>query len=66
MIQAIAIDDEPLALKVIEGHASKINFLNLVKRFTDPAQGKEDCNSEPPPKLESSNKLVLSRIWPIS
>jgi two-component system, LytTR family, response regulator len=46
MIQAIAIDDEPLALKVIEGHASKINFLNLVRSFTDPLHGMEYCNSE--------------------
>lgn len=46
MIHAIAIDDEPLALKVLEEHASKIKFLDLVKSFTDPIEGMEYCNSE--------------------
>ena len=34
MIRAIAIDDEPLALRVIENHASRIPFLDLVKTTT--------------------------------
>ncbi|MEO8406543.1 MAG: response regulator [Chitinophagaceae bacterium] len=33
-IKAIAIDDEPLALRVIENHASKIPYLDLVKTTT--------------------------------
>lgn len=36
MINAIAIDDEPKALQVIENHSSKISFLNLMAVFTDP------------------------------
>jgi DNA-binding LytR/AlgR family response regulator len=34
MIKAIAIDDEPLALEVIEVYCSSINEINLVKIFT--------------------------------
>lgn len=36
MIFAIAIDDEPKALKVIESHASKLKNLELVAGFTEP------------------------------
>ncbi|MGB3850868.1 MAG: LytTR family DNA-binding domain-containing protein [Tunicatimonas sp.] len=36
MINAIAVDDEPLALQVISAHAARIPFLNLHKTFTDP------------------------------
>ena len=39
MIKAIAIDDEPLALKVLEEHAAKINFINLERTFSDPLAG---------------------------
>jgi two-component system LytT family response regulator len=35
MIKAIAIDDEPLALDIIEKHAAKIPFLDVAKRFTN-------------------------------
>jgi len=38
MINAIAIDDEPLALKVIESHCKKIDFINLQKTFTHPTE----------------------------
>lgn len=46
MIKVIAIDDEPLALKVLEEHASKINFLKLEKTFTNPLEGIEYLNQE--------------------
>ncbi len=36
MINAIAIDDEPLALKVIEALSSRIDGLNLIRTFTHP------------------------------
>ena len=36
MINAIAVDDEPLALQVISAHAAKIPFLILQETFTDP------------------------------
>lgn len=38
MINAIAIDDEPLALTVIESLCNKIKDLNLQKTFTQPSE----------------------------
>jgi len=38
MITAIAIDDEPLALKVIDSHCEKTDFINLQKTFTHPTE----------------------------
>ena len=38
MIKAIAIDDEPLALKVIEILCLKTNFIDLQKTFTKPSE----------------------------
>lgn len=35
MIQAIAIDDEPLALNVIRAYCQKIDFVNLTDTFTE-------------------------------
>lgn len=35
MLTAIAIDDEPRALEVVEMHASRVPFLNLKATFTD-------------------------------
>ncbi len=37
MLQAIAIDDEPIALEIIETHSSKVNFIDLQKTFTSSA-----------------------------
>lgn len=39
ILQAIAIDDEPAALKVIEAHAAKIPFIELKESFTRPTEG---------------------------
>lgn len=36
MIKAIAIDDEPLALKVLENFCAKADFLSLQRTFTRP------------------------------
>jgi DNA-binding LytR/AlgR family response regulator len=38
MIKAIAVDDEPPALKLIENFASKIEFIKLEKTFTSPTE----------------------------
>jgi two-component system, LytTR family, response regulator len=35
LIRAIAIDDEPKALEVVQMHASKVPFLDLVNSFTN-------------------------------
>ena len=36
MIKALAIDDEPIALKVIENFCGRIDFIHLEKTFTKP------------------------------
>jgi two-component system, LytTR family, response regulator len=38
MIQAIAIDDEPLALEVLKAHAKKVDFINLNQTFVSAAE----------------------------
>jgi two-component system, LytTR family, response regulator len=43
-INCIAVDDEPLALDVIEHHASKIPFLNLKARLRNPFDAIELLN----------------------
>ena len=47
MIKAIAIDDEPLALKVIEGFCERSGEIQLVKTFTKPKEGLKYLNSFP-------------------
>jgi DNA-binding LytR/AlgR family response regulator len=41
MINAIAIDDEPLALRIIENFCAKVDFITLTKTFTRPAEALE-------------------------
>jgi DNA-binding LytR/AlgR family response regulator len=41
MIKAIAIDDEPLALKVLESYCKKVAFIELQKTFTKPSEAAE-------------------------
>lgn len=41
MINCIAIDDEPLALKVVQEYAERIPFLKLRDKFTNPVDAKE-------------------------
>ncbi len=38
-INAVAIDDEPLALEIIQSYCSKIQTLDLKASFTDPIEG---------------------------
>ena len=38
ILQAIAIDDEPAALKVIEAHAAKIPFIEIKESLTRPTE----------------------------
>jgi DNA-binding LytR/AlgR family response regulator len=44
MINAIAIDDEPKALDIIERLASRVPFLRLVKAFTNPLEALQYVN----------------------
>lgn len=47
MIRAIAIDDEPSALEVLERYASKIPFIQLKKVFYSTAEAMAYLHSEP-------------------
>lgn len=47
MIKAIAIDDEPLALKVIENFCSQSGDVSLLKTFTKPNEGLKYLNNFP-------------------
>ena len=38
MIKAIAVDDEPFALKLIENFCSQVDFIDLQKTFTKPTE----------------------------
>ncbi len=43
-MKCIAIDDEPLALRVIADHCSKIEFLDLVATCISPVEGVQELN----------------------
>ncbi len=47
MIKAIAIDDEPIALKVIENFCGRIDFINLEKTFNKPEDALKHLNKFP-------------------
>ena len=47
MIQVIAIDDEPLALQLVNGYISRTPFLELVASFDNPISAKEFLDVQP-------------------
>ena len=47
MIKAIAIDDEPLALKVIENFCEKVDFISLEKTFNKPSDALKYADNFP-------------------
>lgn len=47
MLNAIAIDDEPLALEVVQSHASKVPFIDLKSSFTDGFKAMAYLQQEP-------------------
>ncbi|MES2762737.1 MAG: LytTR family DNA-binding domain-containing protein [Bacteroidota bacterium] len=47
MIKALAIDDEPLALSVIETFCSQVDYINLQKTFTKPNEALKHLNKYP-------------------
>lgn len=47
MIKAIALDDEPLALKAIEKLCEKIDFILLEKSFTEPGEAMRHLRKYP-------------------
>jgi DNA-binding LytR/AlgR family response regulator len=47
MIKAIAIDDEPIALRVIENFCKDVDFIHLEKTFEDPQAALRHLNKFP-------------------
>ncbi|MES2515399.1 MAG: LytTR family DNA-binding domain-containing protein [Bacteroidota bacterium] len=47
MIKALAIDDEPLALSVIETFCSQVDYIDLQKTFTKPNEALKHLNKYP-------------------
>ena len=47
MIKAIALDDEPLALQVIESFCSRIGYIQLEKTFTKTAEAHKYLRKQP-------------------
>jgi DNA-binding LytR/AlgR family response regulator len=46
-MKAIAIDDEPIALEIIQSHASRVPFIELKKVFTSALDAMEYLQKEP-------------------
>ena len=47
MLKCIAIDDEPLALRQLQGYIAKINFLKLEKAFTNAIEAQQYLAGNP-------------------
>lgn len=47
MIRAIALDDEPLALKVIENFCSRLDYIELEKTFTKTSEAQKHLRKQP-------------------
>jgi DNA-binding LytR/AlgR family response regulator len=47
MIKAIALDDEPLALKVVENFCGRIDFIQLEKTFTKTEEAHKHLRKQP-------------------
>jgi DNA-binding LytR/AlgR family response regulator len=47
MIKALAIDDEPLALNVIEAFCAQLDYIDLQKTFTKPNEALKHLNKYP-------------------
>jgi DNA-binding LytR/AlgR family response regulator len=47
MLQCTVIDDEPLAIKLLEDHISKVPFLQLMSTFSNPMEALINFNSNP-------------------
>jgi DNA-binding LytR/AlgR family response regulator len=47
MIRAIALDDEPLALRVIESFCSRVDYIQLEKTFTKTSEAHKHLRKQP-------------------
>ena len=46
-MKCIALDDEPLALQLLQNYAAQTGWLDMMKTFTDPMAAAEFINSSP-------------------
>ncbi len=47
MLRCIVIDDEPLAIQLLENHIRRVSFLELVSTFNNPMEALININSNP-------------------
>ncbi|HEX6179880.1 MAG TPA: LytTR family DNA-binding domain-containing protein [Chitinophagaceae bacterium] len=47
MLKCIVIDDEPLAIQLLENHIAKVSFLELASTFSNPMEALISINSRP-------------------
>ena len=47
MLKCIVIDDEPLAIQLLENHIAKVSFLELASTFSNPMEALISINSKP-------------------
>ena len=47
MLKCIVIDDEPLAIQLLENHIGRVSFLELVSTFNNPMEALISINSKP-------------------
>jgi DNA-binding LytR/AlgR family response regulator len=70
MIVAIAIDDEPPALQVVENFCKKVGFIDLVKTFTKPHEAVKYLGKFPADllfldvRMPSVSGIEISRLIP--
>ena len=69
-LSCIVVDDEPLAVKMLENFISKTSFLSLEASFTDPVAALEAIRSRRPQlvfldiQMPDLNGMELSRMVP--
>ena len=69
-LQCIVVDDEPLAVKMLENYISKTSFLELEASFTDPVAALEAIRDRRPQlvfldiQMPDLNGMELSRMVP--
>jgi DNA-binding LytR/AlgR family response regulator len=47
MLRCLVVDDEPLAIKLLEDHISSVPFLSLVQTYTNPLEALVSINATP-------------------
>ncbi len=47
MLRCLVVDDEPLAIKLLEDHISSVPFLSLVQTYTNPLEALVSINTTP-------------------